>query len=269
MKIKNKFFVILSVMLLIGVLAFITSFSPKDNQNDGSSTGKPVDNVDESEQLTISFLGDSISTYSGWSNNSFYNSTLTQNVTCYPMASSDRNDIRGVSDTYWAQVIEELNLRLCVNNSCDASRVSDTRTDNIPCGMVRASELHRTSYTPDIIVVYIGTNDIANGISLEVFTESYRTMVNAINESYPRAEVYLCTLLPERRYSDDALLCSFNDAIKSIAAESSCTVVDFYTDSSITWDNYTSYTIDNLHPNAAGMDKLTECIVNTIKKANK
>ena len=267
MRIKNFLVIIVAAILLLGVASMITSFFPGDKQSGRGNVGKPVDNV-EKEQLTISFLGDSITTYSGWSNNSYYNSSLSNNVACYPMTNNENNDISSVEDTYWVQVMKELNLRLCVNNSCDASRVSDTRTDSIPCGMERASELHRTSYKPDIIIVYIGTNDIANDISLEEFTESYTTMVNTIIENYPGADVYLCTLLPERRYNDDALLCSFNDAIKSIATENSCTVVDFYTASGITWDNYTSYTIDNLHPNAAGMDKLTECIVNTIRKGN-
>lgn len=261
---KNILSVFAVILVLVAALSFLSSSFP------GRSTGTSDISTEESsdsislEGMKISFLGDSITTYDGYSNSSRYNSTLINNTKYYPSTHSN-NDLTSVKDTYWYQVIDELSLELCVNNACDASRVSDTRSDNIPNGMERASELHRTTSMPDIIVVYIGTNDIANGVSLATFAESYNTMISTICESYPEAAIYVCTLLPERRYSDDVLLCSFNEAIKDVATEYSCTVVDFYANSGITWDNYTNYTIDNLHPNASGMDKLTKCVVEAIR----
>ncbi len=261
---KNILSVFAVILVLVAALSFLSSSFP------GKSTGTSDDPSDNTtlEGLKISFLGDSITTYDGYSNSARYNSTLVKNSKYYP-SSDANNDLSSVRDTYWYQTIQELSLELCVNNSCDASRVSNTRTDSIPSGLSRAQELHSTTAEPDIIVVYIGTNDIANGVSLEVFTEAYDQMISDITERYDTADVYVCTLLPEKRYNDDALLCSFNDAIKNVAEDYNCNVVDFYSDSGITWSNYTKYTIDKLHPNAAGMDKLTECLVEAIKKGTK
>ena len=265
---KNFLSIVVIVLVLATALSFLSSAFPGSSSiGSGISSEDSID-ADKLSGLNISFLGDSISTYDGYSNNAKINSTLSKNNKYYPSTNSN-NDLTSVEDTYWYQTIEELSLNLCVNNSCDASRVSNTRTDSIPSGLSRATELHSTVAEPDIIVVYIGTNDIANGVSLEVFTEAYDQMVSDIIERYASADVYVCTLLPEKRYNDDALLCSFNDAIKIVAKDYDCNVVDFYADSGITWDNYTKYTIDNLHPNAAGMDKLTECLVDAIKKGTK
>ena len=265
---KKFLSIIVIILVLATALSFFSSAFPRSSSGSSNTQNEEVSDTDKMSGLKISFLGDSITTYNGYSNNPSYNSTLSKNSKYYPSTNSN-NDLTSVRDTYWYQTISELSLKLCVNNSCDASRVSNTRTDSIPSGLSRATELHSTVAEPDIIVVYIGTNDIANGVSLEVFTEAYDQMVSDIIERYASADVYVCTLLPEKRYNDDALLCSFNDAIKTVAEDYDCNVVDFYADSGITWDNYTKYTIDNLHPNAAGMDKLTECLVYAIKKGTK
>lgn len=264
---KNLLSIVAIILLLAAALSFLSSAFPGSSSDSSGAQNKDFA-TNKLSGLKISFLGDSITTYDGYSNNSSYNSTLSNNNKYYPSTNSN-NDLSSVKDTYWYQTINELSLKLCVNNSCDASRVSDTRNDSIPSGLSRAMELHSSIAEPDIIVVYIGTNDIANGVSLEVFYEAYEQMITDITDRYLNADVYVCTLLPEKRYDDDALLCSFNEAIKTIAGMYDCNVVDFYADSGITWSNYTKYTIDNLHPNALGMDRLTSCLVNAIKKGTK
>ena len=265
---KNLLSIVAIILVLVAAVSFLASAFPGSSSGSSGTQNKEAADADKLSGLKISFLGDSITTYDGYSNNPSYNSTLSKNSKYYPSTNSN-NDLTSVKDTYWYQTISELSLKLCVNNSCDASRVSNTRTDSIPSGLSRAQELHSATVEPDIIVVYIGTNDIANGVSLEVFTEAYEQMMTDITDTYDNADVYVCTLLPEKRYNDDALLCSFNEAIKDIAELYDCNVVDFYAESGITWDNYTEYTIDNLHPNATGMDKLSECLVNAIKRGTK
>ena len=50
-----------------------------------------------------SVLGDSISTFSGYSNNPAYNTTLTQNSSTYPNQKADVS----AAETWWKQVIRE------------------------------------------------------------------------------------------------------------------------------------------------------------------
>ncbi len=76
------------------------------------------DSVSEGTELPdfsgkkVSILGDSISTYTGISNNAKYNSTLNKNIGFYPA-----NDVTEKEETWWQQVIDALGMELCVNNS--------------------------------------------------------------------------------------------------------------------------------------------------------
>ena len=65
----------------------------------------------------VSILGDSISTYEGVSNNTAYNATIGENLVYYT------EGLHGVSlhDTWWQQVIDTLDMELCVNNSWSGS----------------------------------------------------------------------------------------------------------------------------------------------------
>lgn len=211
----------------------------------------------------ISFLGDSITTYEGWSNNTDYNTTIGNNAVYYTSSKM------GVTDTWWHQTANELDYGLCVNNSWSAGRVTDTK-DGILSGVERASNLHNdnTNVKPDVIVVYLGTNDIGNGISSDDFNSSYAEMLNVIKSAYPEAEVYCCTLLPESRTEGmDSELAAYNEIIRDLTESAGYNVIDFY-ESITDWD-YTTHTYDDnglrVHPTANGMDKLAECVIETIK----
>ena len=109
----------------------------------------------------FSILGDSISTFDGYSNNSIYNSTIGSNVKLYPYG-----NVKDYLQTYWGRLITDLNMRLCVNNSWSASHVVGSNYGNYMWNYVdnmlgRATELHRTSgKNPDVIFVFMSTNDL-------------------------------------------------------------------------------------------------------------
>lgn len=273
--IKNKKILYIVSIILVSTLSIsllVSAFPGRASSGKDNTDGKhPTEEISPVEGLYISFLGDSITTYKGYSDNANYNATLSNNAVFYPHSYSPNGvelGVTSVRDTYWYKTIQELSLKLCVNNSCDASRVSDTKPEK-PNGMERSTELNTILASPDIIVVYMGINDLCNGVDLTTFSSSYATMISNIKTAYPSADVYVCTLLPEKRNTDLNTYRSFNTAIEAIAEEYSCFVVDFYNDTGITADNHGVYRVDGIHPTAEGMDILAECLINAIRENSK
>ena len=272
-KTKNALAVVLVLAMIMGMIAFAANTVKGITGTGSASASVPdVNVITPSFSLkgkTVSFLGDSITTYAGWSDNPKDNSTLVKNYTKY------NSSIMNVNSTWWKQTINELQLSLCVNNSCDASRVTDTNYGT-PNGMNRAMQLHRDNGTkPDIIIVYLGTNDLGNDIPLnndtdeviDRFIPAYSIMLDNIKATYPNADVFVCTLLPEGRNDEDELL-EYNEAIREIANDQGVNVIDLYADSGITRANYLQYVLDEgtlkVHPNEEGMDKISDTVVKAL-----
>lgn len=211
----------------------------------------------------VSFLGDSITSYDGYSNNNSYNATLGQNGFYYNSSKLP------VESTWWHLSASALKLSLCVNNSVDAGRVTNTKA-GVGSGIDRAKNLHTTAgRKPDIIVIYLGTNDLANGIMLGDFKGAYAEMLYNIKLSYPDAEVFCCTLLPESRTPSMSELNAYNKAIAEATESAGYNLIDLAARLS-DW-NYYSYTINDksfsVHPNQSGMAKMSEAVVAAIKEA--
>ncbi len=282
---------IILVFLLIAAIVSVTlsvfggsSSSNKVNQN-GISKIESIDKVTSPlAGKYISFLGDSITTYEGWSNSTSFNTSIGGNGVYYNASSG-----LTVHDTWWKQLIDNNGMRLCVNNSCDASRITETHPDNIPSGYFRYSNLHNDikNIRPDIIVFFMGTNDIGNGVPLVStygpvvedvpsfklsLLESLSLTVLSVCNKYPDADIFVCTLPPESRtVSKQEELELFNQSIRAFEDElDNCYVVDLFSDSGITYDNYMNYTIDDgtmrVHPNKAGMDLITKCVQETFER---
>lgn len=214
----------------------------------------------------LSILGDSISTFSGYSNDATNtNNTIGSNAIYY----NGSNIITNVNDTWWMQTANETGMNLLVNNSWSGDQVSNK-------GMNRAMQLHdntgeNAGTNPDIIAVYLGINDIKDGVTLANFTTNYDTMVSNIKNTYPEADVFLFTHIPYY-YSSATLkeitnedLEKFNDAIRNIAEEKECYVVDLFNDSGINSTNFKDYMGDmGLHPNQSGMDAITNTFINAL-----
>lgn len=228
----------------------------------------------------ISFLGDSISTYSGISNSTSYNSTIGSNAIWYP-----NNNYSGANlspaDTWWNQTANELGYQLCVNNSWSGSVVNTAQTYNI-----RAKNLHNNEmHAPDIIVIFIGVNDYAANTAVgsydgtttppaspKNFSEAYGKMLDNIKKTYPNAEVFCCTFLSDRKRMNTDVngagisIDQYLNAIKTIAGNMNVNIIDLYNNSGITGDTINIYTVDKLHPNAVGMDLITFTVVDAITK---
>ena len=268
--------ILLTISTIFTLSAIVTNFVACSNE-----TGK-TPGTEEKPGLAgkaISFMGDSITTYGGWSNLTWFNSTIGSNRAYYDY-SNDR--LSSVNDTWWKKTIDTLDLKLCVNNSSSGSRVTTTMGKSHASCMTRAKNLHNDNENiyPDIICIYMGINDYTNvelgsfdSINeiydsstnsyigdLMVFADAYATMVHKIITTYENADLYLCTLV---RYKTEPTISSWNNIIKKIADEFDCNVVDFYNETGIN-DNM-MYTIDGLHPSQSGMSKMSECLIASLQ----
>lgn len=166
-------------------------------------------------KLKISIFGDSIFTYAGY------------NPPCYPVYYKDdkayENDIASVNDTWWKQVIDAVGGELCVNNSFSDSLVFGNVSSSA-CSEDRCLGVHNTD-KPDIILVYIGTNDGGYRVELQKFYDAYCTMLKRLKKNYPADKIVCATLLLGYRKDGEGKLNAesaisefdYNNAIRSAA----------------------------------------------------
>ncbi len=227
------------------------------------------------EGLGISILGDSISTYDGWIPEGF-------NV-FYPLD----GELTDVSQTWWKSLIDETGMELCANNSSSGSTcIGDSLSIDDPgsgCSDGRLSFLAGSQgRLPDVIVVYMGTNDLLNDIpigdndgtklveegSIENFGDAYCMILDKLASYYPTAQIFCCTLAPVGDWGTDQPFILFenhlgltagdySNQIRVIADNKGAAVIDLY-NCGIEIDNLQEMTTDGTHLTAAGM----ECVKN-------
>ena len=184
--------------------------------------------------------------------------------------------LSSVDETYWMQVAKRNEMNVLVNNSWPGSLI---RGDSGSAGAgSRAVNLHANTgalagTTPDVIAVFMGTNDLfwsecgtysedlyarlitqnADGsYTYEYpvnFVESYIIAMHKIATNYPNAKVFCFTLHPNKGCSNEVVQ-QFNAVIKAVAAHYDAPVVDLYNSELTATDTYLA---DSLHFNATGM----------------
>lgn len=225
----------------------------------------------------FSILGDSISTLIGY-NPKGYN-------VFYDSENCERSGVKEMQDTWWGKVIDFFGGELLVNNSWSGSRV--TRLPNnenlFPsgCSDERTGSLHINSIKPDVIIVYLGTNDWAFGADTCCidnvlgddfhcisFDFAYSKMLFKIRANYPDAEIWCCTLNTTFMSSNPSFnfpyeyggthIEKYNQIIKDTAETHKCKVIDLYS-YHIPYDS-----IDGSHPNTDGMNTLATLMIREI-----
>ena len=210
------------------------------------------------EGKRLSILGDSISTYQDISNNSAYNSKLYNNPYFYRLPFP-------VEKTYWQRLIDTLGLSLCVNNSWSGGNLSGR--DNPNSGVNRANNLSRDDgITPDIVIVFMGINDLGRKINIEVFSSDYEHTLMTIKERYPNA-IVCCVNLPDRdivmKKQTELFNAAIDNAVKT--AGDNFFVADLF-HSRLNNDCYYMNTLDGLHPDKDGMRMIAEVVIDAIKQ---
>lgn len=256
----------------------------------------------------IAVLGDSISTFYGVSNGSAAdttNSTIRSSVLYYDEAHAKALGVTRES-TWWQITADTLGSDILVNNSWSGSFILDTSSNTRPTPgayLDRCENLHddtgdNAGTKPDIILVYLGTNDYyrykANcGTSSSIdygtlseklgddyepksVAEAYAIMLYKMKAAYPDAEIYCLNVLEST--SSDTTLTTFNNMIKDVAAELECKYVDICANSNIKkneyYENYVPSddgdgSANTLHPNSSGMRSIASCVIDVIVKESK
>lgn len=225
----------------------------------------------------FSVLGDSISTLDGYNPlgyNLFY---FGEN--CF------RSGVREMKDTWWGKVIDFFGGELLVNNSWSGSRVTQLPgSDSLfpsGCSDERTGNLHIRNVVPDVIIVYLGTNDWANGVPIEfdgctllgheyndIFVSAYGNMIRKLRSNYPNAEIWCCTLCATFMSSDPSFhfpykyngnyINKYNQIIETVANQQNCKLIDLFS-YNVPYDS-----IDGSHPNADGMNTLATLMIRSI-----
>ena len=212
-------------------------------------------------------MGDSISTFEGI-NPFYYNTFYTAERKC-------EADILDPADTWWGMIIKVLGGELLVDNAWSGSLVSklpQCEIESYGASDARTAFLGDNGLSPDVIMVYIGTNDWGWNVKvypseeeksdISVFSVAYNEMLSKIKRNYPEAEVWRYTLC----YSDSMLQKNFtlpfaeitgtideySRAIRACASENACRLLDLCR-------NKVGYTtIDDLHPDKNGMKMIAD-----------
>ncbi len=266
----------------------------------GMLPGSPYTNESEVPAVDsikyVSVLGDSISTFKGVTDNGLLNSTIDADYLARYALTSDFDNtlvkLPSVDDTWWMRVINEYDMKLLVNNAWRGTKVVDTEK-RAGCG-ARCENLHddtladnpgNVAIDPDVILVYMGTNDYLQKVEPgefdpaymdqfakqedgtytypepETFAQGYTIMIHKILTRYPQADVFCFTLLP-MTYKVDGVKMGLNNRVIRAAAEYfQLELVDLYGETGITWANANLHVAkDGIHPNMNGIKKIAACL---------
>ena len=248
----------------------------------GSCTacGTEHPNLANYEGKVISILGDSISTFAGYI--PVADGFNLAHRARYPQS----NLLTDVNETWWMQVLTELDAKLGVNDSWAGSRVSNTISGNsgdygemaAMASLTRIQNLGSNG-TPDVILFYGGTNDIGALITLGTFDSStaptevdlnstkwnsvadaYVAAILRMQYYYPNAEIVAMLPTYTSSYYTKAELDQYNSVFGAICEHYGVTYVDLR-DCGITTANLP----DGIHPDAIGMDYITKAVISILQ----
>lgn len=117
------------------------------------------------------------------------------------------------------------------------------------------------TYTPDIVLLHIGTNDAFHSVPIEVTVEKIEAIIALLQSDNPKVIVFLAKIIPlagewARDYNNAIL--ALNARMDGIAAatttsDSKVIVVDQYTGFNGAEDTH-----DSIHPNDSGAEKMAQ-----------
>lgn len=301
-----------STLLCIGLMAICMTGCSVDLENIGTSKEVKTDDISETmdtsekektdemdiavdterdeepvaeeitpEKRSLSIFGDSISTYEGYIPEGF--------SVFYPVV----GEVTDVSETWWMKLLEDADMELCANDSSSGSTcVGDSLSVDNPkygCSELRVSSLTgMQGKMPDVIIIYMGTNDLMTSVPLgdndgtglveegmiENFSDAYCLILDKIASNYPAARIYCCTLLqmgdwaveqPSAVFTNDFGLTSedYSNRIRTIAGNKGIPVIDLYY-CGIEIDNLREMTSDSVHLTPVGMEYVERAVLDGI-----
>ena len=243
---------------------------------------EPVEEEISFEGLSLSILGDSISTYEGYIPEGF--------AVFFPL----KGEVTDVSQTWWMKLLDDTGMKLCSNDSSAGSTcVGYSMSVDDPkygCGGYRISALAgEQGKIPDVIIIYMGTNDLLTAVPLgdndgtkwvsegeiENFSDAYCLILDKIASNYPISQIYCCTLPMIGDWGVDEPFITFtnrigltsedySERIRIIAQNKGIPVLDLY-QSGIDIDNMAEMTTDGVHFTPVGMEHIELAMLNNMK----
>ena len=202
---------------------------------------------------SVSILGDSYSTFEGWL-------TPDTNAVWYTVpADTRRTDVKSVGQTWWHQVLKRQGWKLGVNNSYSGSTICNTgyRDEDY----THESFVTRLAHlgTPDVIIVFGGTNDSWAGSPVGEF--KYDDIRRADLYSFRPAMAYMLARLQEL-YPTAALYFISNDGLKDSITESVHEICRHY---GVPVIQLRGIDKKSGHPSIAGMKQIADQVCEAIK----
>lgn len=223
-------------------------------------TAKFSEPITSLEGKKLSILGDSISTFykEGSEMNSYYSG---ENQFYYPLYSAT---VKTVDKTWWYQLLKNTNMTLGINNSWSGSCAYGTSA-SAGCSDERINTIDDNG-TPDIVIIYLGTNDCASGFETEAFIGAIEQMISKV-KSLGIYNIFITTLgysaYKGASYKEETRL-SYNEQLRIVAKENNCGIIPL--DEYITETSYSFYLGDNLHYNAKGATLLSKIYEKSMKE---
>lgn len=197
---------------------------------------------------TFSVLGDSISTFENCIPSG------------YPAYYPDKNaDVNSADDTWWGMYEKDSGYKHDTINSYSGSMVS-TSDDSSGQSDVRTINL---GTNPGLIIIYMGTNDILDGVSNSDFESSYDNMLTKIKNNYASAKLICVSLLYMKENTTEFKPDDYNAIISKLASKHGAQFVDIQNIMDLSADDMSNLA----HPNKSGMRKIADAILGKAGKA--
>lgn len=215
--------------------------------------------------MKISFYGDSITTYEGY--------VPSDAPVYYPTYSST---VDNPNKTWWYQVLALTGTTFHTNVSYSGSTVSGSEM-SAGENETRISQILKNGEAPDILIIYLGINDVVSGHTADIFKQSYENMLTKIKIICPNVQIIICNL-PYETASDGTgnasesmvhigLREEINEVIKTISKEQNLPLVDLASLITKETDSFGNKINigDNIHPNATGMTVIANAVSKVLK----
>ena len=221
--------------------------------------------------MKVSIIGDSYSTYEGWSNRDMEGNPNNYFV-YYPHMGN--TDVTSVEKTWWYMLCQKPEFELEISNSYSGSVVSNTHYNGIDVTGTDLSFTNRVGTnsngidyngSPDIILVFGGTNDCWAKVELgdyvhknwsyadlRCFRPAFSKLLASLKTHYPDAIIYNITN-------------SGTDGVPGLTksyAKSIQKVCDYYDITNIVLEDIEK---TETHPTYAGMQKICEQVYSVLR----
>lgn len=243
--------------------------------------------------LKIAIIGDSISSFKGSSPSDLMGYNGVRYKYFYP-----QGDVNSVESMWWYKVARALSVSIdnICNCSWSGSRVTGSSTSttsaSVGCSTRRIKDLSAKGFKPDIVFCFISCNDWANNVPLGLWTisddfptegvistsrEAYALMISKIRKYYPSCLIFCLTNLDDikRDYTPGwpcenrrgVSVDDWNNSLGELFKSLGCFAIDLQ-DCGIDYDSISSFTVDGLHPNDAGMTLIANKVIAEVAKVS-